>query len=128
MKLLLDTNVVLWLMTDTARLRSQLPLLKDPASELLVSAVVAWEIAIKYALGRLPLPEPPATFVPEMVRCTGATSVAITPAQTLGVASLAPLHGDPFDRLLVAQAMQLDATLVTADAVLAGYPAETLLV
>jgi len=127
-RLLLDTNVFIWLMTDPARVRRQSDALEDPANELIVSAVCAWEIAIKYALGRLPLPEPAATYVPGSVRYIGATSLAVSHAHALGVASLPPLHRDPFDRLLVAQALQLDATFVTADAVLAGYPAETLLV
>jgi ABC-type nitrate/sulfonate/bicarbonate transport system ATPase subunit/PIN domain nuclease of toxin-antitoxin system len=122
LKLLLDTNVVLWAMTDTAKIRSQAAVLRDPANELVVSAVVAWEIAIKYALGRLPLPEPPATFVPGVVRDLGASSVAISQEHALGVAALPHLRGDPFDRLLVAQALALGATLVTADARLADTP------
>ncbi len=128
MRLLLDTHVFLWAHTDRARLGRRLAQMQDRANELLVSAVVGWEIAIKHALGRMPLPEPPASYVPDRMRAIGACPVPVTLDHALGVASLPPLHRDPFDRLLVAQALQLDATLVTADAVLAGYPAETLLV
>ncbi len=128
MKLLLDTNVFIWLMSSPTRVQSQEAILKDPANELLVSAVCAWEIAIKHALGRLPLPDAPAAYVPGSVRYLGATPVAITHEQALGVAALPLVHGDPFDRLLVAQALALDATLVTGDVVLARYPCETLLV
>lgn len=128
MKLLLDTNVFIWLMTNPARVRRQADVLGDPANDLLVSAVCAWEIAIKNALGRFPLPEAPESYVPGGVRYLGATPVAISHQQALGVAALPLLHGDPFDRLLVAQALQLGATLVTGDAKLAGYPCEMLLV
>ena len=102
--------------------------LEDLENDLLLSAVVAWEIAIKHAVGRMPLPEPPASYVPDRMRAIGAQPVPVSHAHALGVASLPLLHRDPFDRLLVAQAIDLDATVVTADAVLAGYPAETLLV
>lgn len=128
MRLLLDTHIFLWLLKTPERLGHHVESIEDPANELLVSAVVAWEIAIKHALGRMPLPTPPASYVPDRMRAIGARPVPVTHDHALGVASLPPLHRDPFDRLLVAQALRLDATLVTADAVLAGYPAETLLV
>lgn len=128
MRLLLDTNVFLWLQGDRVRIGRHVGVLAEPSNELVVSAVVAWEISIKHALGRLPLPGPPATFVPEAIRDAGASTIPITHEHALGVASLPPIHRDPFDRLLVAQALTLGATLVTGDAVLAGYPAETLLV
>jgi PIN domain nuclease of toxin-antitoxin system len=125
---LLDTHVFLWLQTEPERLGEQLALVEDPGTELLVSAACSWEIAIKHALGRLPLPEPPATYVPERIRAIGAHPVAIEHAHALGVAALPPLHRDPFDRLLVAQSLALDAPVLTADARLAAYGATTLLV
>lgn len=128
MKLLLDTHVFLWMQIDPDRIADLRTVLEDDANELLVSAVVAWEIAIKYAVGRLKLPEAPATYVPSRTRALGALPTAITQQHALGVAGLPLIHGDPFDRLLVAQAIQLDATLVTADAILADYPARTSLV
>jgi len=127
-RLLLDTHIFLWLLKTPERLGRHVESMEDPANELLVSAVVAWEIAIKHALGRMPLPAPPASYVPDRMGAIGARPLPVTLDHALGVASLPPLHRDPFDRLLVAQAIRLDATLVTADAVLAGYPAETLLV
>lgn len=128
MRLLLDTHIFIWAQIAPSRLARHSGTLEDPSNELLVSAVVAWEIAIKYALGRLPLPAAPAAYVPERLRALGATSVNVTHEHALGVATLAHLHNDPFDRLLVAQAIQLDAKLVTADTRLARYPVETLLV
>jgi len=127
-RLLLDTHIFLWAHTDRARIGATMAVLEDLENDLLLSAVVAWEIAIKHAVGRMPLPEPPASYVPDRMRAIGAQPVPVSHAHALGVASLPLLHRDPFDRLLVAQAIDLDATVVTADAVLAGYPAETLLV
>lgn len=128
MKLLVDTHVFLWAHQDRSRLRNVMPALEDDANDLLVSAVVAWEIAIKYSVGRLALPEAPEIYVPDRMRRIEALPVAVTHAHALGVAALPLLHRDPFDRLLVAQALALDATLVTGDAALTGYPARTLLV
>ncbi len=128
MKLLLDTHVLLWSQQNRSRLGPDMATLEDPDNELLLSAVVGWEIAIKYALSRLPLPEPPGRWVPERAAAIGATLVPVTQAHGLGVAELPPIHHDPFDRLLISQAQQLGATLVTADAVIARYDVETLLV
>lgn len=128
MKLLLDTHVFLWLQTEPERLGEHRATVEDPETDLLVSAASAWEIAIKHALGRLPLPEPPATYVPTRMQAIRATPVAVEHAHALAVASLPPLHRDPFDRLLVAQASLLGAPLLTADAILTAYPAPTLLV
>lgn len=128
MRLLLDTHVFLWLNTQPERLGRHLSLVEDSRNELLFSAVGSWEIAIKHALGRLPLPESPERYVPSRIRAIGATGLAVEHSHALAVASLPSLHRDPFDRLLVAQAKLLDAPILTADPVLAGYPVQTLLV
>jgi len=122
LKLLLDTHVFLWLLAEPERLGAQLPLVQDPAVELLVSAASSWEIAIKHGLGRLPLPDSPERYVPDRIRAVGATPLAIEHQHALAVASLPALHGDPFDRLLVAQAKLLDIEILTADPVIARYP------
>ena len=126
--MLLDTHVFLWLQTEPERLGKHLDLLEDETTQLYVSAATSWEIAIKFALHRLPLPEPPATYVPERIRAIGAHAVAVEHADALAVAALPLLHRDPFDRLLVAQANALSVPLVTADPVIARYPVESLLV
>lgn len=128
MKLLLDTQVFLWLLAEPERLGDQLSAVGDRANELIVSAVSSWEIAIKHGLGRLPLPEPPAHYVPTRIAAIGATPLAIQHDHALGVATLEAVHRDPFDRLLVAQALALDLTIITADAMLARYPAQTRLI
>lgn len=128
MKLLLDTHVFLWLQTDPDRLGEHLQLVEDGRNALLLSAASSWEIAIKYQLGKLPLPEVPDRYVPQRMRWIGAEAVPIEHAHALAVARLPTLHRDPFDRLLVAQASLLELTLVTADPAVADYPATTILV
>lgn len=128
MKLLLDTHVFLWLLTAPDRLGEHVHLVEDSNNDLLVSAASSWEIAIKYQMGKLPLPEVPARYIPWALRQIGAEAVAVDHSHALAVATLPPLHRDPFDRLLVAQSTLLDLTLMTADQVLVDYPISTILV
>jgi PIN domain nuclease of toxin-antitoxin system len=125
-KVLLDTHAFLWLHTNPDRLGEHLTLLEDRRNELLVSAVSSWEIAIKYGLGRLDLPEPPDRYVPERLRRMGAEPLAVEHTHALAVAGLPRLHRDPFDRLLVAQAGLLGVPILTADPQVAQYPVATL--
>ena len=122
MRYLLDTHVWLWMLTAPERVRGDASaLIGDGGSVLLLSAASSWEIAIKYALGRLPLPESPEKYVPSRMRATGVESLPVTHAHTLRVATLPRHHDDPFDRLLVAQAQLEDVTVITADAAFDGY-------
>jgi len=121
MRLLLDTHVLLWLAADPERLGDAAHLLADPETELLLSAASAWEITIKQASGRLALPYPPRQWLETRLPRLGVTSLPITWQDTAAVADLPPLHRDPFDRLLVAQARRHDLVLATADRVLSGY-------
>ena len=128
MRLLLDTHVFLWSQDRPERLGSSLSLLEDLGNDLWLSTASAWEIAIKWAMGKLVLAEPPARFVPSRQRRIGAESIAVEQAHALAVAQLPRLHEDPFDRLLVAQAQLLGLTIVTADPAVAQYPIESILV
>lgn len=128
MRLLLDTHVFLWMLSEPERLGEQLPVVEDRRTELVVSAASSWEIAVKHALGKLPLPEPPARYVPDRIRAIGAAALAIEHDHALAVAELEPLHRDPFDRLLVAQARVLDLEILTADPLVAQYPVTTRMV
>jgi PIN domain nuclease of toxin-antitoxin system len=121
MRVLLDTHVWLWLQTDPERVGSALDVLTNTENELLFSAASSWEIAIKYGLGRLALPEPPDRYVPERLRLSGTTAIAVEHTHTFAVALLPSVHRDPFDRLLVAQSKQLDAPIVSADMIFARY-------
>lgn len=126
MRLLLDTHVWLWMLTAPERLGPNRDLLADADTELLLSAASTWEIALKYTSGRLPLPEPPARYVPPRLHSTRVELVAITHQHTLAVAGLPLLHRDPFDRLLVVQAQALEVPVVTADTALSAYDLELL--
>lgn len=128
MNLLLDTHIFLWLQTDPDRLGESLRVVEDDRTELLLSAASSWEIAIKYQLGKLPLPESPERYVPERIRVIGARAVGVEHPHALAVATLPPLHRDPFDRLLVAQATLLDLTIMTADPSVAQYSIPTVLI
>jgi PIN domain nuclease of toxin-antitoxin system len=124
--LLPHTHVFLWLQTAPERLGPQLRLVQDTATGLLVSAASSWEIAIKYRLGRLPLPEPPEHYVPSRSRAVGAEPLAIGHAHALAVSTLPPLHRDPFDRLLIAQARHPGIPIMTADQQVTQYPVEVI--
>lgn len=126
MSILLDTHVFLWMQTEPERLGGALDLIEQPGSTLLLSAASSWEIAVKHGLGRLALPLRPERYVPDRMRATGVQGVPIEHAHALAVASLPPVHRDPFDRLLVAQAQALDLPILTADPVLARYPIRTI--
>ena len=128
MKLLLDTHVFLWLLTEPERLGEHLRTVENPANGVLLSAASSWEIAIKVRLGRLELPDDPTRYVPDRMRAIGAEPLAVEHAHALEVAALPPLHRDPFDRLLVAQARHLGLTILTADAAVARYDVRTMLV
>ncbi len=117
MTYLLDTHVWLWLVAEPARIRPELlEELRDPGTRLLLSAASTWEIAIKWALGRLPLPEPPERFIPSRMRGTGVDGLAVEHAHAVRVAGLPAHHADPFDRMLVAQAQVEGCPVLTVDA------------
>ncbi len=127
MRLLLDTGCWLWMQAAPERFSpDRLALLESPQTELFLSAASSWEIAIKYALGRLPLPEPPAIYVPDRMTSSGVAALPVEHAHALRVAELPPHHRDPFDRLLVAQAQLEKLPLLTADPLLAQYEVEIL--
>lgn len=128
MRLLLDTHVFLWLLAEPERLGSQIALLEDPGNQLLLSAASSWEIAIKSQLGRLSLPDDPKRYVPERMRAIGAEPLPVQHTHALAVVDLPQLHRDPFDRLLVAQAIDLKLRIVTADEQIRRYEVETLMV
>ena len=124
MKLLLDTHIALWSLTDDPRLSSAArALILDPENEIYVSAVTLWEIAIKHGLGRsgpnaMPIGGDEAM---ELFLASGYDLIPITPEQTVLVEQLPPIHADPFDRLLVVQGVSGALRLVTHDAVVASY-------
>ncbi|MGQ0733867.1 MAG: type II toxin-antitoxin system VapC family toxin [Acidobacteriota bacterium] len=122
MRVLLDTQCWLWMAAAPERLSARArALLDDADNELLFSSASAWEIAIKHALGRLQLPEPPARYVPSRTTALRTTPLAIEQAHALGAGALPPHHRDPFDRLLIAQAVAERVPIMTTDAVFERY-------
>ena len=123
MRLLLDTHVAIWAMTDRPRIRPHgLAMIADAANTVFVSAASIWEIAIKHALGkRRGAPPFSAAEADRHFRDAGFVLLDITPAHAAAVEKLPLLHGDPFDRMLVAQALTEPMRLLTADARVAKY-------
>jgi len=127
MKYLLDTAVWLWSLAEPERLNSQARrLVAEGREDLYLSAASSWEIGIKWALGKLPLPEPPARYVPKRLAAQGIRPLTISHAHALAAAELPPHHRDPFDRLLIAQALIEQMTVLTADRAFEKYEVRVL--
>ena len=127
MNLLLDTHAFLWWLDDSPRLGGEARVqIAEPSTIIFVSAVSAWEIAIKSGLGRLHLAEPPEDCIPREIERGGFRSLAITVEHALAVRRLARHHNDPFDRLLIAQAICESLYIVTADPAFAAYGVATI--
>ena len=123
MRLLLDTQVLLWWLTDDARLdHDRRAAIADPDALVHVSAATIWEIAVKEALGRI---EVGADLADEIER-NGFLELPVSARHALAAGRLPRIHGDPFDRLLVAQARQEGMRLVTRDSTLAEYKVDLL--
>ena len=122
MKLLLDTQILLWAAGQPERLSAAArALLDDPRNELLFSAASVWEVAIKNGLGREDFRVEPRVLRRGLLD-NGYVELPITSQHAVGIDSLPPLHKNPFDRLLLAQALAEGITLLTVDEQLAGYP------
>jgi PIN domain nuclease of toxin-antitoxin system len=124
LRLLLDTHIALWTLTDDPRLSMEArELILDPANEVCVSAVTLWEIAIKHGLerqgpGAMPIGAHDAQV---LFSAAGYSLIPITPEQAVIVETLPRIHADPFDRLLVAQGLTEALVLLTHDATVASY-------
>ena len=127
MRVLLDTHAFLWIAGDWKRVKPAAQrVLRDSRTSLHLSAASVWEISIKTALGRLVLPAAPSVYVPRRIADFGIRVVDVTAAHALEVFNLPPHHGDPFDRMLVAQAQLEALTVATRDRVFRKYGAAVL--
>lgn len=127
MRLLLDTCVFLWIVSDSRDLSAQSrALFADPANEVYLSPVSAWEIAIKHALGRLPLSESPQQFVPKYRELHGILPLPLDEDSVLQLPRLPERHKDPFDRMLICQAVAHGLALLTPDPQITQYPVRTI--
>ena len=122
MRLLLDTHVFLWYISADPNLPAAFAAaVRDPANEAYLSAASVWEAVIKHDLGTLPLPATPAEYLPEQRDAHGIVALPIDEAAMSYLARLPNLHRDPFDRILVAQALQHGLTIVTIDDAVTAY-------
>jgi PIN domain nuclease of toxin-antitoxin system len=125
MKFLLDTSVLLWSVAERPKLNSRaIRILSLAGSNLYLSAASVWEIAIKYAIGRLPLHVEPELFVAEVHHKTGMRPLDIDHLHAVEAGRLPRHHGDPFDRMLIAQARTERMVLLTADRIFQSYEVE----
>jgi PIN domain nuclease of toxin-antitoxin system len=127
MKILLDTHAFLWWITDDERLSVPARAATSAGdNEVFVSAASSWEVATKARLGRLAIPEPWHEFVSTHLELNAFQPLAITIRHTFGLTSLPELHRDPFDRILVAQALAEEMKLVSGDRQIQAYPVSTI--
>lgn len=124
MRFLIDTHLLVWLLTQDTRVNGEArDLIDDPANDVFASAISIWEVAVKWPLRRGSLSDMPfsARIFMESLNDVGIEVLASTPAHAVALDDLPLLHGDPFDRLLLATAREEGMILLTRDATLAKY-------
>ena len=127
MKLLLDTCTFLWFQGDAPELSAKArAAILDPANEVYLSAVSGWEIGRKYARGFLELPARPEALIPQVRVESGILSLPLTEEEAILAEKLPLLHRDPFDRMIIAQALQQGMIVVTPDPAFGAYPVRLL--
>jgi PIN domain nuclease of toxin-antitoxin system len=123
MNLLLDTRTFLWWTTDQNRIPSEtLKKMEDPQCGVFLSVASSWEAMIKIGLGKLSLTEEWSDIIDREIRENGIQTLPVYLRHTYALSRLPPLHRDPFDRILIAQAIAEGFTLVTADPLVKQYP------
>ncbi len=122
MTFLLDTHTFLWLAIEPEKLsQAVLNIVEQGNTELLLSAASGWEIALLVKLGRIVLPESPNIFIPAAMQALQVTPLPIGFTAAIAAASLPLIHRDPFDRILVAEALRNDITLLSKDEIIPKY-------
>jgi PIN domain nuclease of toxin-antitoxin system len=123
MKLLLDTHIFLWLIDDDKRLSEQYrQAIQDPNNEKFLSVVSIWECVIKYQIGKLDFPSSPETYLPKERRKHLIKTLTVDENSIAQLIKLPLLHKDPFDRLIMAQALQHNLIIMTEDKLILAYP------
>ncbi len=122
MRILLDTHIFLWFISGDLQLSVELRnSIQDSDNEVYLSVISVWEILVKYQLGKLPLPEPPEIYVPRQRNLHQILNLDLDEGCVIQLANLPPLHRDPFNRMLVCQALHNDLTIATVDAAVRAY-------
>ncbi len=125
MKYLLDTGIWIWSISTTEEInQAGREILRNGGEEVYLSAVTSWEVSIKMQLGKLRLPDFPAQCVPAFAARQGLQLLSITHDHAFKVFDLPLRHRDPFDRLIIAQAIAEDMTILTSDRIFGKYPVE----
>ncbi len=123
MKLLLDTHIFLWFISGDARLPDGMrESIRNPSDEVYLSVASLWEIIIKHQLGKLSLPQPPESYIPAQRERHLIASLSLDEASVAQLPQLPPIHHDPFDRMLICQALEHGLTIVTIDSLMSSYP------
>jgi PIN domain nuclease of toxin-antitoxin system len=123
MRLLLDTHVFLWFISGDARLPTDWrERIRDADNAVYLSVVSLWEALVKYRLGKLPLPHPPESYLPTQRARHQIASLSLDEASVCHLSILPTAHRDPFDRMLVCQALEHGLSMVTVDPVFGAYP------
>jgi PIN domain nuclease of toxin-antitoxin system len=126
MNILLDTCTFLWLISDSPELSANArSLFADPGNEVFLSVASAWEIIVKHNLGKLPLPEPPHDFIKNNRIRHRIETLPLEEAAVLQLSRLPEYHKDPFDRILICQAVAGGLTILTPDTHITQYPVRT---
>jgi PIN domain nuclease of toxin-antitoxin system len=127
MRLLLDTHTFLWAITDDPALSGLVrnEILND-SNEVYVSSASLWEIAIKFGLGRISLPDDPDRYLPPKRVASGFELLTIGEAESCQIHRLPPIHRDPFDRMLVSQASCQGMVIATDDPMIRRYPVSSI--
>ncbi len=126
MRLLLDTSPFLWYLIADARLPETVAQeIRSPDNGVWVSVVSFWEILIKHQLGRLPMPEPPSAYIPRQRQRHRIDTLPLEEDAVAHLPKLPAIHRDPFDRILICQAIEHELQLVTADEKIRAYPVKT---
>ncbi len=127
MKILLDTHVFLWYISGDDRISHEMAqTIRRPENEVYLSVVSLWEVIIKYQLGKMPLPQSPEIYLPTQRQRHLFRSLEVDEASVKQLIQLQPLHNDPFDRLLICQALAHGMTIATVDNHVWAYPVSTL--
>ena len=127
MKVLIDTCTFIWFVTDAPELSANArAAIINPENEVYFSSISAWEISRKYARGKLALPSRPETLIPEVRRNSGIASLPLIEDDAVAAEKLPPHHNDPFDRMLIAQALMNGMILVSPDEAFHPYPVRLL--
>ena len=123
MKFLLDTHIFLWFISGDERLATALlAAIRNPDNEVYLSAISLWEAVVKYQLGKLPLPGAPDRYLPLQRERHHILSLPLDEASVTHLSKLPAVHRDPFDRMLICQAIEHGLMMVTVDDVFDQYP------